>query len=155
MPTDEECKDEDFATILRRNTYSRFSILLNDQTARNLDFDSPGNTQALSTDNSPAIPPGSCRLNPKAFNQLNSFNEEGHLSRKVFSDHGENHLNADEFENAFGYRKVFDNKFEVTAITATTIATCISSILLDLIVTGERMVDEGHYNSPDYNIFCG
>jgi hypothetical protein len=151
MSTEDEA---DFATILRRNTYNKFSeATLSKQSSEKIIFDSPIE-RPLSAEH-PLIATGSCKLNPKAYNQLNSFNDMGHLSRRVFNDHGENHLTSDDFENSFGYRKVFDNKFEVTAITATTIATCISTILRELIVTGEKLSDEGHLNSTEYDIFCG
>lgn len=148
----EEDEDgEDFATILRRNTYNKFSSnILTKQESEIVN--SPPSTRPLSAGADGSV---SCKLNPKAYNTLNSFNDMGHLSRRVFNEHGENHLTSDDFENTFGYRKVFDNQVEVTAITATTIATCISSILRELIVTGEKMAKEGHFNGAQYDIFCG
>jgi hypothetical protein len=153
MSDDEE---DDFATILRRNTYSRFSKDLenNNENSERIVFSTPI-PRPSSAEN--RISSGSStKLNPKAFTTLNSFNDMGHLSRRVFNDKGENHLNnSDDFENSFGYRKVFDNRLEVTAITATTIATCLSDILLELIVEGEKLAESGHFNCPEYDIFCG
>mmetsp|Transcript_26565 Transcript_26565/g.44921 ORF Transcript_26565/g.44921 Transcript_26565/m.44921 type:complete len:571 (+) Transcript_26565:115-1827(+) len=158
MSTDED----DFASILRRNTYSRFSK----------DYEATDKKDTIVL-RSPVVRPSSAenenakfpsrklsrgaseKLNPKTFTALNSFNDMGHLSRRIYNDKGENHLKSDDFENSFGYRKVFENKLEVTAITATTIANCLGIILLDLIVEGEKMAEEGHCNDPEYDIFCG
>ena len=85
---------------------------------------------------------------------LNSFNDMGHLSRRVFNDQGENHLTSNDFDNTFGYRVVFDKKLEATAITSTTIATCISKLFHQLVVSGEKLVDEGHMNDAEYDMFC-
>lgn len=143
--------EEDFATILRRNTYDKFNGSFAEQPSQKIPLNRTLSARTFSAEDLSQ----SCKLNPKAFNSLNSFNDMGHLSRRVFNDHGENHLTSDDFENTFGYRKVFDNQLEVTAITATTIATCLSSILHELIVIGEKMSEEGHFNGSQYDIFCG
>ena len=87
---------------------------------------------------------------------LNSFNDMGHLSRRIFNEGGENHLTSTDFENSFGFRKVFENQVEVTAITPTAIAKCIGSILHGLIVRGENLAANGHRAvAPKYELFCG
>lgn len=152
-----DVEDEgDFDTILRRNTYSRFSkpdSESGDVESSNFVFCTP--VARPSSAENRVTSTSSTKLNPNAYSTLNSFNDMGHLSRRVFNEKGENHLKSLDFDNSFGFRKVLDSNAHVTAITATTISTCLGSILLDLIVQGEKIADEGHYNSAEFDIFCG
>lgn len=153
--------EDDFASILRRNTYCRFSKDLDADKKDTILLRSPVVRPSSAEADNAKFPSrklsrgASEKLNPKTFTALNSFNDMGHLSRRIYNEKGENHLTSDDFENSFGYRKVFDNKLEVTAITATTIANCLGIIILELIVEGEKLAENGHYNDPEYDIFCG
>ena len=96
-----------------------------------------------------------CRSTGRDSSQLNSFNDMGHLSRRIFNEGGENHLTSSDFDNSFGYRKVFENELECAAITPITIAKCIGSIVLGLVVRGEKKYKNGHKNEKLYEEFCG
>ena len=159
MPPQEQ-EEEDFGTVLRRNTYSKFSANSTSTCISNQDTipertvcDSPVLTHS-SPECHRIVSQMSSRLNPKAFNALNSFDDRGHLSNTLFNQ-GDNHLTSEDFDKSLGYQQMFENKLEVTAITATTIASCLSSILLELIVQGENMTEEGHCNGVEFDIFCG
>jgi hypothetical protein len=160
MSSGDEYDDEDAPTIHRRNTFSsaRFSATEQQQDSERIVFYSPISINSSKrTAASVEEPTLSSR---RGSTTLNCFNDMGHLSRRVFNDvgeTGETHLTSDDFENSFGYRKVFDNKLEVTAITATTIATCVSSVLRELMVVGEKKFEQGRhkFNNSKYDIFYG
>lgn len=142
----EEYKEDDKpSTRHRRNSFSSDRQALGEQTSERIIFSSP-TVQSLSD-----------KKHTNSSIPLNSFNDMGHLSRRVFNDAGgDNHLTSDDFENSFGYRKMFDNKNDVTAITATTVASCVAKLVWKLITVGETMSDEdGHINGAEYDVFCG
>lgn len=144
-----EGDDGDFDSILRRNTYSKFSGGVGiDENPCDSPYTRPLSAERLVTCTS-------SKLNPKAFNALNSFNEMGHLSRRVIDTEGSNRLNSDDFKHAYGCGLVLERKINVEAITATTIATCVSNIIREQIVIGEDLSSEGHLNGREYDIFCG
>lgn len=129
--------EEEFATIVRRNTFNKFSpadlsIREEQQHVTKDDIDANRSSRISFHDST---------------RQLNAFNDMGHLSRRVSNGH--------DHQSSFGYRKVFEDNLEVTAITATTIATCVSKLIRELITAGERATEMGHVNASQYDVFCG
>ena len=126
-------------TLPRRNTYSETSI----------------NRSSSQTSSRHYSRASSGEDNSVRNNALNSFNDLGHLSRRIFNDDSVSHLKSQDFKNTFGYRMLFNNQTEVTAINASTIAMCLSSIICELVVMGEKLWSGGHNNGENYDIFCG
>ena len=138
--------DIESPAILRRNTFDKFT------------------TASLSRSESVSVKPQISRTysghilnnkkNLKSFESMNSFNDASHHPRRNFN---EEYMVSHDFDNTFGFRDEVGGSRdeEVTAITPTAIATCISHVLLKLIIKGEKEYDEGHLNGPQYDIFFG
>ena len=147
MSSPTELNGGNIGTILRRNSSNTLPMWSKQD--RQSFQSSPQISRMASDDNSMRSYSG------RIPNELNSFNDMGHLSRRIYNDGGENRFTSSDFENSFGYRKVFDGHLEVTAITPTTIARCMGSIVHQLIVEGEASHDNDHFNAQKYEEFCG
>ena len=55
---------------------------------------------------------------------LNSFNDMGHLSRRIFNN-GDNHLKSSEFNNSFGFRQVLEGNGDIEITPVTTPLRCL------------------------------
>lgn len=139
--------EDDFNTSFRRNSFKKLPV--ENHQSNTLPLARAPLTRSHSVD-----PPAANhnKLNPKARKTLQFINGTT-LPRRLLLNETDD--TSEDSENCFGYRHVLENKTEVTAITATTIATCVSKAILELIEDGEKRSRAGHFNSSRFDIFCG